>query len=200
MGIPNATAPGRSAPPLTRSPDVHNKAVQDYFVGAGLPASQIAGIHANASMFGSGMGPGPSDNGTFAGYTSVIWRSIRGIPVCDSFAWARFDSDGDVVAEGVYWPDISDAVIQQALSLQAVFADSAQGQAYRSKLPSALQQGAGQVAIRHSAGSERKRFQVIASYDVTEDNRGLTHHFDIGGSEFQFDSELPVPVTAGSRR
>ena len=89
LATPNARAPSTLAEPLTRSPDVHNKTVLDYFVGAGLPADQIGLVNAHATVKGSGVGSVDMSNGEFAGYTSVLSRTVAGIPVPDSFAWVK---------------------------------------------------------------------------------------------------------------
>src|SRR5262249_37684336 len=50
LAIPNARAPSTLTDPLTRSPEVHNQTVVDYFIGAGLPADQVGGVTAHASV------------------------------------------------------------------------------------------------------------------------------------------------------
>src|SRR6478752_5997857 len=54
IGIPNADSSAKRVPPLTQSEEVHNRAVLDYFVSAGLPKAQIATIVAHASMHQNG--------------------------------------------------------------------------------------------------------------------------------------------------
>jgi len=191
MGIPNAGASSMLADPLTQSPDVHNKTVVDYFVGAGLPADQIKAVNAHASVQGSGSGPGAMSNGEFAGYTSVITRAVAGIPVPDSFAWARFNANGEAVEEQVFWPTIPSDVIQQAQALQATVSDPQQGASFLNKLPSKLAHG--QVVIRHSPGSQRSLFECVASYDMMEMTpMGRVRHFDSTGAEFQLAGETKV--------
>jgi hypothetical protein len=198
LAIPNAHAPSRLADPLTRSPEVHNKAVVDYFVGAGLPANQVGTVNAHASVQGSGSGPlaGPLPNGEFAGYTSVITRVVAGVPVPDSFAWARFNINGVVVEEQVYWPTVPNNVVQEAKALVAMLADPTRNAAFARKLPANLVLG--QVVIRHSAGSYRAAFESVASYDVTQPGQmGRVRHFDRNAAEFAMVSEAePAPPAA----
>jgi hypothetical protein len=199
LAIPNATSPSRSAAPLTRSADVHNKTVVDYFTGAGLPADQVGGVNAHASVTGSGSGPVNISNGEFAGYTSVITRVVAGIPVPDSFAWASFNINGEAVEEQVYWPTVPASAVQEAKALQAVVSDPVRFAALASKLPTNVD--GGQVVIRHSAGSERTTFEVVASYDVVERGElGQVRHFDQSGAEFRMASELaPAPAQSSKQ-
>ena len=106
MGIPNGDAPTRSVAALSASADVHNQAVKDYFLGAGLGASQIGSVTAHASVYGM-KGPQGASGPTplkFANYSSVLSRSIDGIPIAESFSWAIKKANNDVVEEAVYWP------------------------------------------------------------------------------------------------
>jgi len=195
MGIPNARAPSKSVAPLTSSGDVHNKMVVSYFVGAGLPAGQVGDVNAHAFMEGSGVASGPQRAAAFAGFSSVIHRVVAGISVPDSFAWARFNADNNVVEESVYWPALPDAVISQATVLSASLANTAQLATYVSKLPPGLPPG--EVVIRTSAGGDRTGgFFVAASYDVTALGEvGATRHFDANAAEFSLPNEAPVAAT-----
>jgi hypothetical protein len=88
LALPNANAPSIAVAPLTQSEAVHNRAVVNYFSGAGLPTAQIGEVHAHPSMHASGQSgvDNISNNLTFEGYTSVITRVVAGILVPDSFA------------------------------------------------------------------------------------------------------------------
>jgi hypothetical protein len=189
LATPNARAPSTLAEPLTRSPDVHNKTVLDYFVGAGLPADQIGLVNAHATVKGSGVGSVDMSNGEFAGYTSVLSRTVAGIPVPDSFAWARFNVKGESVEEQVYWPAIPGNVIQEAKRFQAIVSDPVQYAALLSKVPASL--SSGRVVIRHSPGTEKSAFQAVASYDVLQPGEmGGVRHFDSTGAEFNLANEV----------
>lgn len=199
--FPVAGAASTMVDPLTRVPEVHNQTVVSYFVGAGLPTAQIGNVTAHADARGSGTGKtsGPLPNGTFAGYTSVLARVVAGIPVPDSFAWAQFNANGEVVKEAVYWPAIPQSVIQEAQALNAKLSDPTQRATYMSKLPAGLVNG--QVVIRHSSCSERSTFEVFAGYDLTERREmGGVRHFDMNGTEFKMKSEAhPGPQTPRKR-
>jgi len=190
-GIPNAMAPATLAAPLSQSEQEHNAAVTGYFVSAGLPPSQIGNVHANASMHASGSvadgTPFPPPNLTFDGYTTVISRVVGGVPVPDSFAFARFDVDGDVVEEGVYWPTIPASVIQAARTLASQVANSAQT-GFLANVPGTN----GHVAIRHSPSTQRTPLEAFASYDTLASGpMGGELHFDGNGDQLWLASSKP---------
>jgi hypothetical protein len=189
LAIPNGRAPSTLADPLTRSPDLHNQRVRDYFVAAGLPAAQVGAVTAHGSVKGGGTGDPTVQNGDFAGYTSVITRVVGGVPVPDSFAWARFNVNGDVVEEQVYWPTIPANVVQDAKTLSAIVSDRAQFAVFAKNLPPNMQNG--QVVIRHSPGNDRAAFEAVAAYDMVQlGEMGSVHHFDTTGIEFKMASEV----------
>jgi hypothetical protein len=196
LAIPNATSPSRLVAPLTSSPDVNNARVLDYFTSNGLPASQVGGVNAHASMYASGA----RDSSTptlpakpeFGGYTSVVTRAVSGVPVPDSFAWARFNADGEVVAEQVYWPALPSTVVNAASALAARLSDPVVRDNYLRQLPSGASNG--QVVIRHSACSYRGGFEAMASYDfTTEGESPRVRHFDASGAEVTLKSEASAP-------
>jgi hypothetical protein len=203
LGIPNADAPSRAVSPLTESESLHNKTVLDYFTAAGLPVEQVDSVVAHASMRGGGAAastanPSLPPNLMFDGYTSVITRVVAGIPVADSFAWARFNANGEVVEEAVFWPSIPDDVISGANNFVNMVADSTRGPLYLAKLKLGAREG--RVTIRHSGGWQKSGFQSLVSYDV----RGIgqmdrPHHFDINGTEFLLADEAPL-LASTSRR
>ena len=191
MGIPNGDAPTRSVAPLSASADVHNQAVKDYFLGAGLPASQIGSVTAHASVYGT-KGPQDASGPTplkFANYSSVLSRSIEGIPIAESFAWAIINANNDVVEEAVYWPDVSQAAVDAGKALQSVLSDPAKGPAFLQALPKSFP--AGQVVVHHTpcvGGAS----EAVATYDVLDRGSiGMARqrHFSSSGQEVTLAAE-----------
>jgi hypothetical protein len=129
----------------------------------------------------------------------VITRQINGIPVPDSFASARFNADGEVVEEWVYWPTIPQHAIAEA---QSIVHAHAAGSAALATLPTRFQSSPGEGAIRHSDFADESGFQAFGSFDVhlsKEANggyRGGTHHFDVNGREIIHPNRRPQTVTA----
>jgi hypothetical protein len=197
MGIPNGDAPSKLVAPLSRSPDVHNKAVVDYFVGAGLPTNQIGRVNAHATMHATMVGDVPSAP-VFDGYSSVISRKIAGILVPDSFACATFNVDGDVVEESVYWPAIPADVLNAAQALQTRLADLGQASNFLSRLPAGVT--GGQVVVRHSSGGIGATFEAAASFDVQDASGGMgrVRHFNSNAVEFQMLGEQQSPIHPSS--
>jgi hypothetical protein len=194
---PNADAPAVQVPALTSNPDEHNKHVAAYFRAAGLPMDQVGGAHVTTIM----KVDGPADKvgsqrPTFVAYTTILERTVDGIRVPDSFAWARFNARDEVVAEGVYWPAIPAAAIAQAKELRDQLVDPARGAAYRAQLhvPDASAKG-GMVTIRHSGATTHGAFEAVAGYDVhvpygdSMNGRGRTVHFDANGRARALPSE-----------
>jgi hypothetical protein len=195
MGIPNADSPAKKVAPLTSSEEVHNNAVRDYFVAAGLPFGQIAHIAAHASMHqGPALGDLVNEPLVFDGFTSVISRQIDGIFVSESFASATFNGDGDVVEESVYWPTVPAAVVNAAKEFRDLVTDPVSAKLFVSSLPDGMT--AGTVLIHHSYGDAWASDEVQVSYDVVAAS-GRIRHFDRHGAEFEFKRELsPRPVSA----
>jgi len=201
LGIPNGDASSKNVGPLTSSPETHNQRVRDYFVGAGLAEGQIANINAHASMRqGGAIGDPGSDVAVFAGYTSVISRQINGVPVAESFAWASFNANDDVIEESVYWPTIADATIQEAKAFQDFVADAAIGPAFRSALPRGITEG--KIMIHHSPGDPWATDEVVVSYDILEaevGGSGQVRHFDRHGKAFQLKHESVTPPASSPK-
>jgi hypothetical protein len=204
---PNGDAPAVHAPALTTSADVHNARVLAYFRAAGLPMAQVGGAHVTTIMKVEGpAATAGTQRPTFVAYTTIVERTIDGIRVPDSFAWARFNTRDEVVAEGVYWPTIPAAAIAAARGLRDQLADSTRGGAFRSQLgvPEASAQG-GLVTIRHSGAVSRGAFDAFAAYDVHVpygdgmNGRGRTVHFDVNGRARALPVDDPAaPVTRDS--
>jgi len=189
IALSNADALVRTKLALPGGAAAHNQAVRAYFVAGGIPTDQIASVQPYAAMSNSGVGNAGPDE-VQAGrkleyYFSVLERQLDGIPVADSFAWARLDEDAEPVLESVYWPEIPSSVVEQAKALQAHVADATASQAMFAKMPAGA---AGKVAIHHSPGVWDGTFTATATYDVDVD-AGKKMHFDADGNEVVFDHE-----------
>lgn len=193
LGIPNATAPTRARPPFSQDAARHNDEVRAYFLKAGLPPSQIARVSEQVAMQGGGRDTGEEFNPSLAqvdAYFSTVFRQApNGVPLPDSYAWARINLDGDVVMESVYWPEIPAQVLANAETLRATLEDATKRAAFINKLPhdADSEPAAGQVAIRHTSGSWDGAFEVRASYDVRVGTRII--HYDVNGSRFDLVEE-----------
>lgn len=195
VAMPNATAPCRKRPPLAGGPDAHNRAVQDYFVKAGLPADQILKVETYSAMSAGGAGAeldSASLNGTLNHYFSVVTRQVNGIAVLDSFAWARINADGDVVSESVYWPPLSASVSTDAAALQHVVTDPATRPGFLAKISTDHPSDSGQIFIRHTPGEWDGSFVAAASYDIGDRTRIL--HVRADGSQFTLPHEAAKPL------
>jgi hypothetical protein len=197
MGIPNANSPARAVGALSKSPDVHNQAVKDYFTAAGLPADQIGWISAHAVVH---MTNSPDTGGSspiFDWYTSVIARAIKGIPIPESFAWATINANNDVVEESVYWPDIPQSAVSDAQQLTGMLADPAVAQSFKSRVPHAV--APGQVVIHHTP-SVGGTSETKATFDIAEKGAigmAVTHHFDVDGNEIVLAADS-IPIHPNS--
>lgn len=192
LSIPNGDAPSRLRPALTASGDEHNARVLSYFHDCGLPSEQVDSVSAHATMHQAldptEGGPDHSQKPIFDWYSSVVTRQIRGIRVADSFAWARFNIDDQVVSEGVYWPDVPESIATQA----AAFKMAAASSAFVAKLPGGVSEVKGEVVIHHTTGEARRARVFTVTYDVTRpiaDGMSRAMHFDERGAEVTFPEE-----------
>jgi hypothetical protein len=189
LALANANASVmKNAAPLPGGADAHNRAVHDYFVGAGLPESQIASVEIFPVMMGPVAQTGPATSKLrLSHYNSLIKRKIHDIEVPDSYAWARFNENGAVVNESVYWPEISDSVVSDAQKFSAHLASQA-GQAYRTSLPTSEE---GKLVIHHTPGEWGHGFAAIALYDVAVNKPlGSKIHYDVNGQPVALPHEL----------
>lgn len=202
MGIPDADAP---VGPYGLSESAHNALVLAYFENAGIPANQIAGVHATSTMTGGGSASDPSSSMPTANvsFNTVLSRSINGIPVVDSVAWAKMNTNGDVDMETVFWPDIDATVAAGAAALAAQLADPTRVAHYKSTIGAASTDTGG-VAIRHSTYTVHQPVTCYVSYDVVLAGSALprtTRHFDVNGVEFRLPQEMvSVPSTPKAGR
>ena len=193
----NADAPARQRPVLSRDAALHNIAVRNYFVQAGLPEAQIASVTEQAVMENGGR-EGEPTNPSMAifdyWFSTVNRQSPSGVPIVDSFAWARLNADGDSVFEAVYWPSLSSTVLAEADALQKLISDPNSKPAYLAKLAADTNADLehGRVVIRHTPGVWSGAFAERASFDVPTANKVV--HFDISGARFELPSEVEGSV------
>lgn len=116
--IPHGASGRELAEPFTDDEGVHNKAVLDYFLGAGIPPAQVGSASVTTVIEGTGtLVDGRDAPPRFVAFNTVLERRVSGVQVADSFAWARLAKDGSVVSEGVYWPELDSNVINDAIQL-----------------------------------------------------------------------------------
>ncbi|MBK7584481.1 MAG: hypothetical protein IPI67_30290 [Myxococcales bacterium] len=131
-------------------------------------------------------------------YSSVLSRSVGGIEVPDSFAFARFNADDEVVFESVYWPAIPAAAVADAVAFQQQLASPTNAAAFRAKLPLNLASQPGTIAIRHTRMTHKGSFVAKVSYDVTTPRpMNRVRHFDASATEFELpDTPAVAPETS----
>jgi len=209
-GIPNAQGRALQLPPYGTTQQDHDRFVRDYFERSGIPATQIKAIRTATLLEASGSSDDVSTGRPkVTAYYSVIERAVEGVPVPDSFAWARINRDGQVVAEAVYWPALPAGVLAQARRMSQGDALPRAEQAMKARPGEVLVDH--QVTIRHTSAAHEKSFAAHASIDVrvrlAEPTRtdsdyrrvtgsggvgaGLIRHFDAEGTEFQLPEEVP---------
>lgn len=179
--------------------------VQAYFVGAGIPADQVAAVKATYTVAGGGqMGAPETQPIQLQSINSVLARSINGIPVVESYAAARMTTAGDVDWEAVFWPPIDSAVVEKAVALAAKMADPTAHAAYVGKLGATIYHDGG-VVIHHSTPAIHSTPVAFVSYDATTDSDSMAadRHFDENGVAFALPQETlqsAVPSTRSSKR
>lgn len=198
-GIPKRNAASiPSVKALTTDASIHNARVFEYFRAAGLPTSEVGGMHVTTTMEGSAPIRQrtilPSDS-HFVAYTTHLERQIDGIPVTDSQAWASFNANDEVTSEGVFWPAIPAEVVAQAQTLRKLTADAARHNALRSSIQKTMPElgdTAGRVVIAHTPPSYRGPITTVAVYEVTPRGIGAyVHRFDETGSPVVLAGDAP---------
>jgi hypothetical protein len=197
---PKAGAPALLRKPFGSTSGLHNERVRQYFLGCGMPADQIGGVHVSSLVQAGGSPEGLGRPALMAWYSSVK-RVIEGFLVADSVAWARFNEDDQVVAESVYWPAIDASVLADAQALRATLENPARAAFFLGGLPAEAKHG--KVAIRHSSsGARGSPFVAFASLDVDVRSRSTTYvrHFDVSGAERRLPQEQsPAGVRVDSK-
>jgi len=150
IGSLNGGAPEASLPDWSSDPAALEAHVSAYFASFGVTSCQTA----SAQEF----------DGT-GGRTISLPRSVEGIPVSESLAYARLDNQDQSTSESFYWPTIPAQVVTTARALHVRLADPTELAAYKAKLP-ADAQGDGSVVLHHTSSSSTTPFAAAATYDV----------------------------------
>lgn len=186
LAVPDSSLLGRGDPSVP-NPDESNALVRAYFVANGLPEDQISNVHVTAMGVSEPRDPAAPDKRTFVAYYSHLQRRIQGVSVQESYAWARVDVAGKVVAEGVHWPTVPEAVVDSALRLVQVLANPQTAHGLLSKAAAGgyepfLDQA--EVVIHHSIGSfEGGSMEYVATVDVGDARKSsLSPRLSIGES------------------
>jgi len=170
MGSMNGGAPEASLPDWSDDPVALGAHVSAYFASFGVASCQVAGAQVDG---GSG------------GRTIALLRSVDGIVVGESNAYARFDNQDQSTSDGFYWPTIPADVVTNARAFHARLADPTKLAGYKAKLP-ANAQGDGVVNFHHTNWSSASPFGAAATYDVETSGgllgRGSTLSFDADGN------------------
>lgn len=174
MASMNAGAPEADLPDWSSDGNALAAHVTAYFVSMGVATCQISGTDGTYSGGGGGSVEGGAMF-TVASQTNVgLVRSIGGVPVVNSIAFARFDKDDQTTFETFYWPTIPAEVVTAARAFHDKLAAAGALAAYKAKLP-ADAQGDGQVVIHHRVGGSSLPFTAVATYDtfqITPQNDG----------------------------
>ena len=195
--------------PLTKNPGEHSAMVRAYLVAAGVPAAEVSGTHVTTTMAGGGPvsdGVQPSRS-TLLWYTTHLERSLGGIPVEGSYAFAALDSDGHVITEGVYWPAISASVVHNAQALKQRLASANEKATFladvRAKRPDVGKAG-GTVKIVHTSAGYHGEFEANAVYSVVvrhaAGGKAEIVRFDDTGAPVLMADELPSGKDPGKRK
>jgi hypothetical protein len=192
MGLLDAGAP---TGPYILDEAVHGERVKAYFIAAGIPAEQVRDVRATFEGFSGG----PTSEGAMPApvqlhsINSILTRSVQGIPVIESVAWAKMTTAGGVDMECVFWPAIDAQVANRAVAFAKQMSDSAAHAAYLAKLPGQVYRDGG-VVIHHTDPSVHATPTAYVSYDVTLAPQGhaAMRHFDEGGMEFRLPQEEAV--------
>jgi hypothetical protein len=196
MGLLDASAP---TGPYILDESVHSARVKQYFIDAGLPADQVRDVRATFEGFSGGLTDGAAASSPIRLHSinSILTRSVKGVPVIESVAWAKMTTAGDVDMECVFWPAIDPGVVDRAAAFQRAMADKDAHAAYLAKLPGKVYRDGG-VVIHHTDPSIHAAPGAFVSYDVTLSAEGHTamRHFDESGVEFRLPQEMQAAVSA----
>jgi hypothetical protein len=192
---------------LSTDEAVHSKRVLEYFLAAGVPAEEVGGTHVTTLM--AGYAPKSqrtitSKDSHFVAYDTHLERVVAGIPVVGSHAWARFNSDDEVVQEGAFWPAIAADVVAAALQLQAIANDPDELREYRARIekesPIPLRDS-GRVIIQHTPSIHDQPTTALAAYEVA--SQGPKPHsvlYDASGKELRLPMMAVAPSTSNTTR
>ncbi len=178
--------------------DAQGSKVKAYFVAAGLPADQIASVGAtyNGTTEFNVSSPVESQP-QLQSINSILRRSVHGIRIAESVAWAKMTTGGDVDAEYVYWPAIDMSVVNAALSFDATMKDPKVHGDFTKGLPDKLQREDG-VVIHHTMPTVHSTPTAFVSYDVVlgAEPSAAVRHFDSNWREFRLPQEQALEATS----
>jgi hypothetical protein len=173
LAVSNADSPALALPPLSRVAATHSARVVAYFKDAQIPADEISSTHVTTAMEGRSEGDRPmrASDTRLLWYTTHLERQVAGIPIADSQAWAAFNSNDEVVAEGVHWPEIPESVVQKALELTAKLSDGNEKAKLKSKIraafPAVSEDSPGRILIRHTPPTYSGPVKSMAVFEVS---------------------------------
>jgi hypothetical protein len=169
--IPKGAPVPEPPAPLTENPDEHTAAVRAYLLNAGVPAAQVSGTHVTTTMAGGG----PVARGVQPARSKLLWysthleRSVAGIPVEGSIAFAALDSTRQVIGEGVYWPGIPSDVVQRAREFAQRLDSENERTAFLARVRATrpdVGETRGEVKIVHTSAGYHGTFEAKALYAV----------------------------------
>jgi len=171
LAVRSAQQSGVLPQPLTQNPTEHSNIVRDYLLGAGVPADEVSGTHVTTTMAGNGSTAGgvQASQSRLLWYTTHLERSLGGIPVEGSFAFAALDSASQVITEGVYWPAIPAGVVSKAQELRQKLASPSGRAEFLSNTVKArpdTSDATGEVKIVHTSAGHHGAFEARAVYSV----------------------------------
>lgn len=207
--IPKGAAVINYPRPLTENPDQHTAVVRAYLVGAGVPATQVSGTHVTTTMAGGGPVKGGVQpaRSRFLWYSSHLERSVAGIPVEGSVAFAALDSERQVITEAVYWPGIPSDVVQKAREFKQRLASESEKTAFLVRVRAAradVKETQGEVNIVHTSAGYHGAFEAKAVYTVVvrSPNGGKSQivRFDETGAVVVMADERPTGTDSVKRQ
>jgi hypothetical protein len=157
--------------PLSEKAEEHSAAVREYLLGVGIPDAEVAGMHVTTTMAGGGpvnQGVQPSRS-VLLWYTTHLERSLGGVPVEGSYAFAALDRERRAISEGVYWPAIPARVVARAQALKEALTSSTTRAEFLTRVRRAqpeIGDAEGTVTILHTSAGYHGEFQVEAVYTV----------------------------------
>ncbi|HEX8106643.1 MAG TPA: hypothetical protein VF516_02895 [Kofleriaceae bacterium] len=198
LAVRTAMRPDQYPEPLSQSAEEHSRVASDYLVRSGVPTSEVSGTHVTTTMAG-----GMSRDGKLAPWSQrLLWysthleRSVGGVPVEGSFAFAALDTSGAAITEGVYWPSIPADVVARAQELSRRLGSPDTRASFFEPVLKAhpeIDKAAGTVKIVHTSAGYPGRFEVQAVYSVIvrNPNRGKakTLRFDGSGARVVLGDE-----------
>jgi hypothetical protein len=150
----------------------------------GVATCQISGNNVLSTVGGGGSVNGSAMFMVASQATVALQRCINGVPVGESIAFARFDTDNQTTSEAFYWPTVPADVVTAALAFHDKLAAPGALAAYKAKLPPDAQ-GDGEVVIHHRVAGSSLPFMAVATYDTVRTtplggSTGLS--FDVDGN------------------